>query len=93
MVKAMDYIKGKDFPVITISREDIAFIIYGDPNDDSEDYELHLKRAEKHSNEFMEALALRMGEIYFNDEIYGTFRELLRYAWNDMERNGEIEVV
>ena len=76
----------KDFSVVTIRREDLAYIIYFDCNN-------RMEMASKHSDEFMKLLATRMGEYYFNDEPTGSFREWVKYAWNIMQLDGEIEVV
>jgi hypothetical protein len=74
---------SEDFEVITIRREDIAYIIFR--GRDEMDLDNALAKAELLSSEVMQMIATRMGELYFEDELYVDFRWWVITAWDELD--------
>lgn len=74
---------SEDFEVVTVRREDIAYIIF--EGRDEMDLDNALAKAELLSSEVMQMIAILMGELYFEDKLDVDFRWWVITAWDELD--------
>jgi hypothetical protein len=80
----------KDFPVITVRREDIAYAIFKDR--DELDDATAFNRASCIDGEVMQMIADEMASLYFDVERrYDEFNEWVQDAWKELHLDDELE--